>query len=382
MTKIKEEDATKNRKMVLFALAQMTLGNKDEAPINEGKEFEEKIPQYKFANVNPLGVSSHQITDYIKKKNEISKTREIENIEKKYEKGEIDSNRKEIEIHSKREKDVINLRTVQRSLQFFIRKGLVIREGGKYKLSEDAIENLKSYSGTFGHNVLQSLMRIHQPGYNSTKKNVSRLITLFGWYVFYCLLEASRPINDEYFVRSGYNPMTTEEKNNFTEKWLKDAIDVSLLYRYFIETFLNQPDDNLIEKLKAAKPSGYKPNKDSKMLEQVFTDADGNEYRGLALVELDGVGYVNDHGEGYVVNYDSSRDIPKTKFPFFIDAFSDIETYEIPLEIEEKLYNKIIKIFSEKDPTLYQKLIDNPSNIYHGLKNIEAIDFYTKVRKN
>jgi hypothetical protein len=225
-------------------------------------------------------------------------------------------------------------------------------------------------------------MRIHEPLYNTTEKNICNLVTLFGTYVFYCLLESSRPIDDKYFLGSGYDPMTIEEKNTFTEKWLKDAIDVSLLYRYFIETFLNQPDDDLLKKLKAARPSGYyKPNKDSKKLEQVFADSEGKEYRGLGLVEWDGVGYVKENGEPYFADYDSFIEIPKVKSPFFVDSFPPVELYQIPFEIEERMYEKIKKLFSEKYPKLYNKLINNPSSVNYGLKNIEALDFYAKSRK-
>jgi hypothetical protein len=76
------------------------------------------------------------------------------------------------------------------------------------------------------------------------------LITLFGTYIIACLLEISRPIEDFFFTNKKLKPLTIEEKNEFTELYLENIIDTKLMYKYFLETFLNQPDSDYERNLK------------------------------------------------------------------------------------------------------------------------------------
>ena len=86
-------------------------------------------------------------------------------------------------------------------------------------------------------------MKSHTHLYNTTKKNLKKLTLLFGNYIMRCFLEISKHIDDIYFKAIGYSPMNPAEKNQFTETWLNNLINIPLMYKYFLDTFLNQPDD-------------------------------------------------------------------------------------------------------------------------------------------
>ena len=80
-----------------------------------------------------------------------------------------------------------------------------------------------------------------------------------------------------------------KKKDKFTEKWLNEVIYTRLMYKIFLETFLNQPDDEKISKIKEIK---YKyhliDEKTNKPIKYVYEDGVSKEYYMLWRITADG----------------------------------------------------------------------------------------------
>lgn len=368
-----------------MAVAHMTLNDQSSTVKMWGEDLkiEQKFPSYSLGQMSETGVSSIQIVRYLNKKNEIVKNKKKKDIEESYENGLISKKEKETQLLELSKKYSFVLRTVQRSLKFLTEDGFLINQHGKYILSEKCIESLKTCSGNFGTSVLLSLMRSYNPVYNTLNKNISNLVTLFGSYILYSLLEAGRPINDDYFSQAGLAPLTIKEKNNFTFRWLKDALDIPSLFSYFIETFLNQPEDELLRGVKTVKSTTYKRKKGSKHFDHIFTDSEGKKYYNLSVWDGEETGYIKEDGEEYLPNYESYIKVPHFNSPLQflnIDSGDNSQEYELLYELGEEMYNKIKKKFSENYPKEYKKLSNNISVVNYGSKNIEAREFYGKLK--
>ncbi len=121
----------------------------------------------------------------------------------------------------------------------------------RYYLSNEILNTIGLLSPEYhSEQLLMSLLKLHFPLYSNLEKNIKDLVTLFGSYIFLCLLESSRTIDDDSFKVIGLRSMTSDQKNRFTENWIDKMIQAKLMYQRFLETFLNQPDEKIIKKVK------------------------------------------------------------------------------------------------------------------------------------
>ena len=135
-------------------------------------------------------------------------------------------------------------RTVERALIYLIEHGLVIHRNHKYSLSNAAILDTTFSSSYVGFTALSNLMEnLHNPTGRTLKENIEQLITFFGCYAFFCLLEAGRPIDDNFVNRVRDTPISKGEKDRLTESWMLEVLQPLVMYKFFLETFLNQIDD-------------------------------------------------------------------------------------------------------------------------------------------
>ena len=278
------------------------------------------------------------------------------------------------------------MRTVQRSLNYLINKGVIVKKNNRYRLSKHSSYNIRISSHSFGYFTLSSLMKIHDPLYSTLEENINKLITFFGSYVLYCLLEASRPIGDSDFTAEGYEPMPKEEKDKFTEKWLSEVINTRLMYKIFLETFLNQPDDDKISKIKKVKFKYALIDEEKKeAIKYVYEDSEGKEYDKLWGINSDRTKYVKEDGEEYKIDYESLLAAPLSLNPFNYGTTWPYNNNddEIHYGLDNQTCEKINKKFSEKYPEIYHGLV----NISTGApapqsKNNYAIDIHEKLKKN
>src|SRR6476469_321803 len=98
-----------------------------------------------------------------------------------------------------------------------------------------------------------------------------------------------------------YEQLSKEEKDKFTGKWLSEVINIRLLYKIFLETFLNQPYDDKIRKIKKVKLKYFEiDEKTKKPVKNVYQDLEGIEYYKLWCAN-DGDRYVNEEtGKKYI----------------------------------------------------------------------------------
>ena len=106
----------------------------------------QKNSKYGYGNNQEEGVSSNEITNYLNDKNNTKTFSEkIRNINKQYENGEIDKKEKEIKTNKILKENTINLRTVQRSLNYLINEGVIIKKNNRYRLSKHSSYNIRLF---------------------------------------------------------------------------------------------------------------------------------------------------------------------------------------------------------------------------------------------
>jgi hypothetical protein len=159
--------------------------------------------------------------------------------EEEFEKGDIDEKEKEKIF----KKNTIARETIQRNLKEMVDEGSVIKENGKYFLSDLALSDLRYFSPDsgrqFGSLLLNELLKLHYPTIDDFKTNIQKLVEILGFYLLYTLVEACRPIkiqnDDKYFEN--------KTKDVLTEKWFEQAINHQTLLDAFISTVTNQYND-------------------------------------------------------------------------------------------------------------------------------------------
>lgn len=375
--RMKKEEVTKNREEVLSTIIEMTVGHKE---INSSKTF----GGYLNYNKTQDGVTSYEINRHINQKYERRTDDQIKNLDIRYENGYIDKKERDLEEKHIRENNSFNIRTIQRVLKFLMDKELVYRQDNKYYITDNCKFSIRHSSSSFGSELLVSIMKLHSPYLNTLERNIEELIRMFGSYIFLSLMEASRPLDDYYFLGRKNKRLTTDEKNVFTEKWLRDVVNVPLLYKFFLETFLNQPEDQTVEGIVKVR---FKETRIIKNRHKyIYIDSKGNEYDHLygksneyRYLDKDGKEispYVFDQNQVVVPECITPIVRFRNTFPF------PGKPYDIIYELNDKLYEKIRIKISENYPVIYDRLLDTPSEDFRGPKNNNAAEIYNKVKKN
>jgi hypothetical protein len=157
----------------------------------------------------------------------------------KYENGNISDN----EIKQVFKNNTLRRETIQRKLKEMVYDGSIIKENGKYSLSEFALSDIRyfnpDYSKRFGDGLLGELLKMHYPTMDDFKINIQKLVEIFGFYLLNTLIEACRPIkyqNSDKYVEN----MT---KDVLTEKWFAQSINHETILDVFISTVTNQLND-------------------------------------------------------------------------------------------------------------------------------------------
>ena len=180
---------------------------------------------------------------------------------------------------------------------------------------------------------------------------MTELVHLFGSYVFLCLLEISRPINDKFFKDVNLKPMTTDEKNEFTENYLNKVIQTKLMYQCFLETFLNQLNDEFIKKIKKLHFAGK--NMDDE--KYIYMDEDGKEYTHLKGLNINQTKYVLENGKEYnpevLESLKKLKKVPSSITPLlFSNSISLNDEEKFFYELDDAVFNKVRDTFSKLYP--------------------------------
>jgi hypothetical protein len=176
-----------------------------------------------FGNIQP-----HQIKDrYFDHK-------ALAEIRKEYEEGKFtlkDIDKSQFfyeypEVKKRLEKKSVSIRTINRKLAELTGEGLVENDGkGTYSLSAQAKSTIKYFAYEFGETSLNSLMGMFHINSRTTfKESISKLVTIFGIFIVYCFMEASRPLsNTDLRIR-----------DSLASSCVKNMVSLENMYDYFL----------------------------------------------------------------------------------------------------------------------------------------------------
>jgi hypothetical protein len=370
LIKLKKEQATKNRQDVLNALMDLTIDraqrmnnikNKGGGLLSwfESKEIREER----------RWVSIKELLNYLDAKRKILIEKALVEINNRYEGGYINNLERDALIEKERKQFTYVRRTIERALDYLRERGLVIHQNHKYSLSNKAILDTTYSSSYLGFTSLSNLMQnLHMPYCSTLKKNLEQLVTFFGCYVVFWLLEASRPTDDNFVNKTRDTPMSKEEKDRLTESWVLDVLQPLLMYKFFLETFLNQIDDRKARRIKRV-------FKEKRGRRHIYVDDNGKEYLNpLKTLYFGRERYVLENGEEYRPDFTSLKAVPVSITPTrYYNSFPPLGDKQIFYGLDEKMCKKITDTFKKVYPEIYWQLIKGSiSNDPKGAKNIHA----------
>ena len=331
--KYKRDQATKNRQEVLNALIDLSLEGALKVDnirkIGVVRECSPRSRGTQETQEDRKWVSVMQVLDYLETKS----TKEIEEgileIKRRYESGDINDKTRDRLIEKEKKRHRYIRRTVERALVYLKEHGSVIHRNHKYSLSNAAILDTTFSSSYVGFTALSNLMEnLHNPTGRTLKENIEQLITFFGCYAFFCLLEAGRPIDDNFVNMVRHFPISKGEKDRLTESWMLDVLQPLVMYKFFLQTFLNQMDD---QKVRGIKRRG-----------------------------------------GYHLDHTSLKAVPIAITPavLYHNSSPPLGDKRLLYRLDEKMYKKITEIFKKMYPEIYWQLIKGSvSNDPRGAKN-------------
>ena len=274
-------------------------------------------------------VSVGEILEYLNNKSAKLLGRAVKEITRRYEDDEISDVKREELIEKEKKQHTHVRRTVERTLIYLIERGLIIHQNHKYSLSNAALLDSTYSSSYVGYRALSNLMEnLHRPTGRTLKENIEQLITFFGCYAFFCLLEAGRPIDDIFVNRVRDTPISKEEKDRLTESWILDVLQPLVMYKHFLETFLDQIDHRKTRRIKSRKEYHF----------------------GLASLKAVPIGI--------------------TPTPLYHNSFPQLGDKRLFYRLDENMYKKIIDVFKKMHPEIYWQLVkESISNDPRGAKN-------------
>jgi hypothetical protein len=145
------------------------------------------------------------------------------------------------------------IRTFQRVLESLIREKLVERDSGKYKLTH-AARDVRYWSDQLGQYSLLHAAGCFYPTVSRLNQNVNNLINMFGTYILFCFVEASRRNPELKLKLDEYDQNDEKERvrgfgdiDNMTLEAVKNLFDPIQMYRMFLATMKAQPTEEEIE---------------------------------------------------------------------------------------------------------------------------------------
>lgn len=223
-------------------------------------------------------------------------------------------------------KYTITRRTIHNHLDYLIDKKLVEHTGKKYTLSETVIKDTRYWARTFGDSALNMLMRTYWPQILTLEQNVDELINIFGIYMIYCFLEASRPNMDSDY---GMSRLSVMEKDRLIDSWINEVFNPWIMFNYFVAVVNNILDDNEVQKI-------LNNNMKGESGKTFFVDDEGN-----------------------LVRPASGLDFMDARFTFLTSKASSYDKTTKPhYELDIDTINKIIKVLKNKYSNYYEALIE------------------------
>jgi hypothetical protein len=143
----------------------------------------------------------------------------------------------------------MSLRTIQRGLKVLYTNGSVQKSNNKYTITKVGRRELmfKQFAQGYGTMSLNGLMDLSFPTINTLDNNLGRLVEIFGVYVVYALIEATRLImgskrgTEEYWYSANLKSGKSREAKLFNS-WIKDVFNPWHMLNIFLTAVSNSDD--------------------------------------------------------------------------------------------------------------------------------------------
>lgn len=113
---------------------------------------------------------------------------------------------------------------------------------GRYYVSEWTSSELRFFSDEqairFGNSVLDYILQLHYPKLFEIERNVKEMVEILGFYVFYTLLEAARPVPT--FRKPSIEYLSNLFKDKLTLRWVNNVFDPEFMLNAQISALTNQ----------------------------------------------------------------------------------------------------------------------------------------------
>lgn len=272
-----------------------------------------------------------EIIHHIHSKKQKVKNEVEEGAQKIYESGMLTRSEMKRYIEKQTPKPAVR-RTYHRKLKELVKEGLVIKKHRLYSISDKVKSDMRFFPKNFGESALSHIMNTHYPTINTLDKNLDELIKIFGSYVVYCFIEASRPVVDY----SKHHSMTNIEKDKLASEWIQKVFSPLNMYDYFLAAIENQPSDEAVQK---ALNNNFKEVEKGRF---VYIDGINNNKRVPPSIQ----------------------DLTMARFVSLTSNFNyDEYTKARPLyELDEETIKKLTQSFKKRHPMIYRQLLEARAN--------------------
>ena len=272
-----------------------------------------------------------EIIRHICSKKEEAKRKVEEGAQKIFEDGLLNRSEMKRYIEKEAPKPAAR-RTYHRKIKELLKDGLVIKKHRRYSISEKVKSDMRFFPRDFGESALSHLMTTHYPTINTLNKNLDRLIKIFGSYVVYCFIEASRPVVDY----SKRHSMTNIEKDKLASEWIQKVFSPLNMYNYFLAVIENQPSDEAVQKTL------------------------NNNFKKVEKGRSENVDEVSNNKRGP----QSTQDFAMERFVSLSSNFNHAHYIKgKPLyELDEETIKRLTRSFKEMYPIIYEQLLEARAN--------------------
>jgi hypothetical protein len=201
-------------------------------------------------------VSSRELEQYLKKYAVIQAR---ENFERMQYASELDG--QDVDSYVSKHSSSMDLRTIQRWLKTFLMKGYVVKNLNKYVLSITGKRELqfREYAQAYGTSSLNYIMDFNFPTLNTLDRNLTNLVEIFGIYVVYALIEATRLIvankegKEKHWHSSFFGDASNFKDGKFREgklvnTWIKDIFNPWNMLNMFLTAISNSANVGKVER--------------------------------------------------------------------------------------------------------------------------------------
>jgi hypothetical protein len=290
----------------------------------------------------------------------------------------------------------MNIRTIQRWLRAFLWKGFIFKKHNKYVLSITGKRELqfRQYAQAYGTISLNYIMDFNFPTMNTLDRNLIRLVEIFGIYVVYALIEATRLIEankkgqEEHWHSSFFGDASNFRDGKFREgrlvsTWIKEVFNPWYMLNMFLTAISNSKNDEKVGRNNAKR-------------QEILMKQRLKEYKKDLSLQINGISI-----ESILNSKINSPEpaVPPSTFDLIIQRVSDL--YNIKRSKETSNRNKYLHYFNIRSHwyddanLLYEPNSETISELKNSLnrqypysKILQIIDelFYSKleskVRRN